>query len=114
MKTGWITGVVTAWVILFIFGLVCDQAWFNGATLTSLNTLMHPEFPASSIPIIGLVIGAITVLWGWIQALFSIIFLKFDFWSGSYMLLWYIFCLPVGIGIVVSMVVTVMRGVPSS
>jgi hypothetical protein len=113
MKTGWIVGIVTAWVILFIFGLICDQAWFNGATLGSLGTLMHPQFPASSIPIIGLVVGAITVLWDWIQALFTIIFLKFDFFSGTYMIFWYIFFLPAGIGVVVSLVITVMRGVPS-
>jgi hypothetical protein len=114
MKTGWIVGIATAWVVLFIFSLVCDLAWFNGSTLTTLNTLMHPQFPASNIPVIGLVVGAITVLWNWIQALFTILFLRFDFWSGTYMLGWYIFCLPVGIGIVVSIVITVMRGAPST
>jgi hypothetical protein len=114
MKTGWIVGVVAAWIILFIFGLVCDQAWFDGATLGTLNTLMHPQFPASSIPIVGLVVGAITVLWTWVQALFTVIFLKFDFFNGSYMMLWYIFCLPVGIGLVISIVITIIRGVPSN
>jgi hypothetical protein len=113
VKTGWITGLVTAWVILFIFGIICDQAWFNGSTLNTLNTLIHPQFPASNIPIIGLVIGAITVLWDWIQALFTVVLLRFDFWNGTYMILWYIFCLPVAIGVIVSMVITVMRGVPS-
>ena len=114
MKTGWIVGIVTAWVILFIFSLVCDQAWFEGSTLSTLNSLMHPQFPSTSIPVIGVVIGAVTVLWGWIQALFTVIFLKFDFWSGNYMLLWYIFCVPVGIGIIVSIVLAVFRGAPSS
>jgi hypothetical protein len=113
MKTGWIIGIVTAWVLLAIFGLICDQAWFDGSTLGTLTTLMHPHFPASNIPIVGLVVGAITVLWDWIQALFVIIFLKFDFFSGPYMLIWYILCLPAGIGVIVSIVITVMRGVPS-
>jgi hypothetical protein len=110
MKTGWIVGIVTAWIVLFIFGLVCDQVWFEGSTLSTLNSLMHPQFPSTSIPVVGVVIGAITVLWGWIQALFTIIFLKFDFWSGQYMLLWYIFCVPVGIGIIVSVVLSVFGG----
>jgi len=114
MKTGWVVGIVMAWVVLLIFSLICDQAWFDGATLATLNTLMHPSFPASNIPVIGLVVSAITVLWGWIQALFTILFLKFDFWSGSYMILWYIFCLPVGIGIIVSIVITILRGAPST
>ena len=110
MKTGWIVGIATAYVILAIFGLVCDLAWFDGKTLATLNSLMHPQFPSTSIPVIGAVIGAITVIWGWIQALFIVIFLKFDFWSGNYMLLWYIFCVPVGIGIIVSVVLSVFGG----
>jgi len=113
MKTGWIVGIATAWVILFIFGLVCDQAWFDGSTLTTLNQLIHPSFPASSIPVIGVVIGAVATVWGFVQALFTILLLRFDFWSGQYMMLWYIFCLPVGIGIIVSLVLSVFRGVSS-
>lgn len=113
MKTGWIVGIVTAWVVLFIFSLVCDQAWFDGATLSTLNQLIHPTFAASSIPVIGLIVGAIGVVWGFIQALFTIVLLRFDFWSGSYMILWYIFCLPVAIGVIVSLVLSVFRGVPS-
>ena len=113
MKTGWIIGLVTAWVVLFIFSLICDQAWFDGATLSTLNQLIHPTFPASSIPVIGVVVGAIAAVWGFIQALFTIILLRFDFWNGSYMILWYIFCLPVAIGVIVSLVLSVFRGVPS-
>jgi len=114
MKTGWIVGLVTAWVIMLIFGLICDQAWFEGATMSTLNELIHPSFPSSSIPVIGTVVGAITVVWNWIQALFTIILLKFDFWSGPYMILWYIFCLPVGVGVIVSIVITVIRGASST
>lgn len=114
MKTGWIVGIVTAWVILFIFNLVCDQAWFNGSTLSTLNQLMHPSFPASSIPVVGVIVGAITAVWNFVQALFIVLFLRFDFWSGEYLILWYIFCLPVGIGVVVSIVFSVFRGVPST
>lgn len=114
MKTGWIVGLCTAYIILLLFSVICDQAWFDGATLTHLNQLMHPTFPASSIPVIGVVVGAITAVWGYVQALLTVIFLRFDFWSGSYMIVWYIFCLPVAIGVIASLVVTVFRGVPSS
>ena len=114
MKTGWIVGIVTAWVLMLIFDIICDQAWFNGATLTSLTSLMHPSFPASSIPVIGVVVGAITAVWGFIQAFFTVLFLRFDFWNGSYMIAWYIFCLPPAIGVILSLVVTVFRGAPST
>jgi hypothetical protein len=114
MKTGWLVGIVTAWVVLFIFSLVCDQAWFEGSTLSTLNSLIHPSFPSSSIPVIGTVVGAITVVWSWIQAFFTIVLLKFDFWSGNYMILWYIFCLPVGVGLIASIVLSVIRGTPST
>jgi hypothetical protein len=113
MKTGWIVGLITAWIVLFIFQLVCDQAWFEGSTLSTLNSLMHPQFPSTSIPVIGAVVGAITVIWGWIQALFTIIFLKFDFWSGTYMILWYIFGLAPGIGVIVAIVLSVFGGANS-
>jgi len=110
MKAGWIVGIVTAWVILFIFSLVCDQAWFEGATLRTLQQLTQFNIVGSSIPLIGPIIGTIAAIAGFLQALGLIIFLKFDFWSGNYMILWYIFCLPVGIGIVVSIVLSVVGG----
>jgi hypothetical protein len=113
MKTGWIVGLATAWIIMFIFSLVCDQVWFNGSTLDTLNSLIHPSFPLSSIPVVGVVVGAVAVVWGFVQALFTVILLKFDFWSGSYMILWYIFCLPAGIGVIVALVLSVFRGVSS-
>lgn len=114
MKTGWIVGLVTAYAVMLIFSVICDQAWFEGSTLQTLHDLTHPTFPASSIPVIGLVIGAVTVVWGYIQAIFTVILLRFDFWSGSYMLLWYIFCLPVAVGVIVSLVFAVFRGTSSS
>ena len=114
MKTGWIVGLVTAWVLLFIFSLVVDQAWFDGSTLSTLNQLVNPSFPASTIPVVGVIVGAIGAVWGFIQALFTVILLRFDFWSGIYMLGWYIFCLPVGVGVIVSMVLVTFRGVPSN
>ena len=114
MKTGWIVGIVTAWVVLFIFGLICDMAWFEGSTMSTLNNLIHPSFPASSIPVIGVVIGAITAVWNWVQSLFTVLLLRFDFWSGSYMIFWYIFCLPVAIGVIASLVLVVFRGASSS
>lgn len=114
MKTGWLVGLFTAYAIMLIFGLICDQAWFSGSTLSTLNQLTHPTFPTSSIPVIGVVIGAITAVWGYIQALFTVILLKFDFFSGSYMMLWYIFCLPVAIGVIAGLILVVFRGAPSS
>lgn len=114
MKTGWIVGIITAWVIMLIFSIICDQAWFSGSTLANLTQLMSPSFPATSIPVIGPIIGAVAAVWGFIQALFTVLFLRFDFWSGNYLLLWYIFCLPAGVGVVVSIVLGVFRGVSSS
>jgi hypothetical protein len=114
MKTGWIVGIVTAWVVMAIFGVICDLAWFDGATFSSLTQLTNPSFPASSIPVIGVIVGAIAAVWSWIQALFTVILLRFDFFSGSYLILWYIFCLPVSLGVIVSLVLVTFRGVPSN
>lgn len=109
MKVGWIVGIVMAYIILAIFGLICDQVWFDGATLSTINDLMHPSFDSGSIPVIGAIVGAAVVVWGWIQGLLTIIFLKFDFWSGGYMIFWYIFCVPLGIGVIASIMIGVLH-----
>ena len=101
-----------AYIILAIFGLICDQVWFDGSTLTTINTLMHPNWDtgvAGSIPVIGPIVGALVVVKDWLMALLIIIFLKFNFWSGSYVILWYIFCIPVGVGIIASIVIGVLH-----
>lgn len=109
MKTGWIVGIVMAYIILAIFGVICDQVWFDGSTLSTINNLMHPSFDSGSIPVVGQIVGAVTVLWTWVQGLLTIIFLKFDFWSGSYIFFWYIFCIPLGIGVIASIVIGVLH-----
>ena len=115
MKTGWIVGIVMAYVIMLVFCIVCDQSWFNGETLKTLHTLEQPPpVVGQNLPIIGPIIGGIAAIVEWILNLFDIIFLRFRFWSGSYMILWYIFCLPIGVGLVASIIITLVRGAPSS
>ena len=111
MKTGWIVGIVMAYIILAIFGLICDQVWFDGSTLKTINTLMYPNWDsaASSIPVIGPIVGALVVVKGWLDALLTVIFLKFDFWSGSYVIFWYIFCIPLGVGVIASIVIGILH-----
>lgn len=109
MKTGWIVGIVMAYIILAIFGAIADQVWFGGSTFATINNLMHPSFDSGSISVIGQIVGAVTVFWSWIQGLLTIIFLKFDFWSGSYIFFWYIFCIPLGIGVIASIVIGVLH-----
>jgi hypothetical protein len=110
MKMGWIVGIATAYAVLLIFSIICDQAWFNGQTLATLSHLTQFHMGTSTIPIIGPIIGVIDAVKDFIDALAKIIFLKFDFWSGNYMILWYIFCLPVGIGVVVTITIEIVSG----
>jgi hypothetical protein len=108
MKAGWVVGLVTAYVLLMIFGFVCDLAWFDGETVSDLNTLGHPNIVDSGVPVVGVIVGALVAIKEWLGALFRVLFLKFDFFSGSYMLVWYIFCLPVCIGLIVAIVLSLI------
>ena len=110
MKMGWIVGIVTAYAVLLVFHIICDQAWFEGSTLATLNSLTQFHMGTSTVPIIGPIIGVLEGVKDFLEALAKVIFLKFDFWSGNYMILWYIFCLPVGIGVVVSITIGVVTG----
>ena len=108
MKTGWIVGIITAYVVLLIFSIICDQVWFQGETWATLNPLTSFHMGTSTVPVIGPIIGVLEGVKEFVDALAKVIFLKFDFWSGSYMILWYIFCLPVAIGVIVSITLTVI------
>jgi hypothetical protein len=108
MKMGWVTGIVTAYVVLLIFSIICDQVWFEGKTLATLNDLTQFHMGTSTVPVIGPIIGVLEGVKAFVDALAKVIFLKFDFWSGNYMILWYIFCLPVGIGVVVTVTLEIV------
>ena len=108
MKMGWVVGIVTAYVVLLIFSIICDQVWFNGQTLATLNSLTQFHMATSTIPVIGPIVGVLAGVKDFLDALAKVIFLKFDFWSGNYMLAWYIFCLPVGIGVVVTIILSLV------
>ena len=110
MKMGWVVGIVTAYVVLLIFNIICDQVWFDSQTLATLNPLTNFHVGTSTIPVIGPIIGTLDAVKDFIDALAKVIFLKFDFWSGNYMLAWYIFCLPVAIGVIVTVILSLVSG----
>jgi hypothetical protein len=116
MKTSFIIG----WACLFIaciFGssIIEQNAGITTTQMAWLNSVMSPNVTnmtaIQSIPIIGQAYTLVTMVGQYIVSFILMIFLWFpSIWAGTWIWFYYVFCLPVSIGFVVSLVF-ILRGV---
>lgn len=84
LKPGWIIGIVMAFVLLTIISGVCELVAPLSATAVSrIEVLMNPSFAD---------------MMSWLGNLWSMFWFDYPFLSGSYVLVRYIFFLPVSVG----------------
>jgi hypothetical protein len=114
MKTSWIIGVVTIWLILFVLCMIVEDTTAMGSSdMSMLQSLVQPKGTDFSNIVSG-AISLVTDVWQYFTLLIQLIFLWFpSMWDGVYIWFWLFICLPIGIGMVAS-IVTVIRGSSSS
>jgi len=115
MKTSLIIGVISLWVILTLLSNVAEQTALMGTGETAtLQSFMQPKGTDFSNVITGTV-SIVTNIWQYMKLIIQVMFLWYPtVWSGSWSMMIYLcLFLPVGIGLVFS-IVTILRGVGSS
>lgn len=113
MKTSWLIGIITLYILLQIASGIGELTYPGSAETNRLVALMNPDIPVSTNPI-GAVVAYITAGWHYIQNLWGCFWFDYSFFQGGWLMAKYAIFWPVSIGVVVSIVFAVFRGVPSN
>jgi hypothetical protein len=117
MKISILVGCLTLWVILFALAGIVEQSnapQSGSSSFNLLTSLFQPTMQNSSGGFIGSAVAFVVNAAGFFLSVIKMIFLWFpSVWAGDYIWFWYLLCVPVGIGIVVSIVI-IARGSSSS
>lgn len=113
MKTSWIIGIVTLYLIIFAVEMMVTKGTaFSSGVNGQLNSMMGismANYSNSNTAFVSLIINAGTYIMTFINVVFlwsPTVFAGYGIWF------WQFICLPVSIGTVISMV-QVIRGVRS-
>lgn len=113
MRTGWIIGLVSAFVIFTIIACICEMNYIDEGDMSKLQQLLQPDFPDYKVPILGQIAGFVTVAWDYIRILWGMFWWDYPFFTGGWALVRYMMFIPLSIGMVVSLVLATFRGVSS-
>jgi len=95
LKTGFIIGLVMAFVLLSIIASVCElSAPLSASAVSKMEILMNPS---------------LTNVTGWIGNLWSMLWFDYPFFDGPWALARYIFFLPISVGISVTLAVVIAQ-----
>ena len=95
LKPGWIIGLAMAFVLLSIISGICElTAPLSASVVSRVDILMNPS---------------LTNITGWLGNLWSMMWFDYPFLTGSYSLVRYIFFMPISIGIVAILAITIAQ-----
>ena len=113
MSSRWFIGFITAWVMMTVIACICEMTFLSDSEIGILQQLLSPEFPDYKIPIIGQVAGFLSVAWDYIRILWTMFWFDYPMFQGTFALVRYMLLLPISVGVVVGLVITLIRGVSS-
>ena len=111
MKTSWIIFIIFAYIGIFYFAGVAEYANLMNATqVAHLQSLAQPEGTNWVLQ----AVSQITKVWNSMMVFIQMVFLwNGTLWTGAWLWFYYFVCLPICIGVVMS-IVFILRGVHSS
>jgi len=110
MSSKWIIGLVVLYVVLAIIsGMVEMTSPLGVDEVGRIKTLMSPTVPSFSDPL-GAIFAYITFTWDYITNLWGIFWFDYAFFTGGWVYVRYLLFIPVSIGVIVSLVISVVRG----
>jgi hypothetical protein len=111
LKTSWIIFVVFAYLAIFYFGGIAEyNSLLNSQVVANVQSLAQPS--GTNFFVAGVM--QVALLWDYIRNFIQMIFLwNGTLWVGSWLYFYYFVCLPICIGVVMS-IVFVLRGVHNS
>jgi len=105
MQFKWVVLVTSIWILLALLGGVMEGAYLTGGEQSTLNTIMSSKVMTSTT-IWGRIAGVFTDGAFW-NALFSMLMFDFAMFEGEWVILQWVFFLP----ILVAFVVTVLLAI---
>ena len=114
MKTSYFIGLSILFVVLTLISGICELDYAKSiGSITHLEALMKPDIPSYNNPI-GAVAAYITVAWSYVQTLWSMLWFDYAFFDGGWIWIRYIFFIPISIGLVLTLVLSIFKGVGSN
>lgn len=111
MRTTWVVGICMLFFIGTGISLTLEKQYAGTGLVDTFFALMKPDFASFTNPLTAIG-GFFILVWDWIQALWSVFWWDYSFFTGTWAILKYLgWC--VSIGIIVSIVMAI-RGVGSS
>jgi hypothetical protein len=111
VKTSWIIFIALAYIAIFYFAGVAEYAnQVNATVAANLQSLGQPTGTNWLLQ----QVAQISEVWNYIKVFIQMVFLwNGTLWAGSWLWFYYAVCLPICIGVVMS-IVFILRGVHSS
>jgi hypothetical protein len=113
MKTGWLIGIISAFVIISFIAGVCENAWYGTEVVTKLDVLMRPFMAAGVWEGIKAAVGTVFSTDFW-DTLWDVLWWNYPFDGTFWMLTRYIMFIPLSLGFIFTLALAVVRGVSSS
>lgn len=107
MKTSWMIGLVTLYVVLSIIAGIMEMSYLGAGEVSRLQLLMQLDVPESTVPIIGTAFAYLTAGFNWIRNLWGVFWFDYPFFQGRWLIVRYALFMPVSIGVIV----TIMLGI---
>lgn len=113
MNPKWIVGLGMLFIVLSIFNGIIEQSYIGSGKTNVFYTLLSSYSEASfSNPLIA--IGSIVnVVWGTIQTVWAMFIFDYAQFEGSWQIVRFAFFLPISVALVVSLILSAVRGVSS-
>jgi len=100
MSFKWVVLIVSIWIVLSLLGGIMEGAYVGGSEQSTLNTLMSSRVMTST-SIWGKIAGVFTDGAFW-DALFTMMMFRFAMFTGEWVILQWIFFLPLLVAFVVT------------
>lgn len=114
MKTSWFIGLIMLFVVFSVISGIMEMSYFGGGEASRIHTLLTGVQIPEGVNFIGATIAFITQTWEFIANLWHMFWFDYAFFQGTWGIVRYIVFLPISIGLIVTLVLSVVRGVSST
>ena len=104
-----IIGLVMFTGIATVICGICEQQYFGEAEASRLTILLTSPSFGESLGIFGTITAVVDFTWSWFVNLLGMMFFDYSFFQGQWQIVRYILFIPIGIGII-SSIVAMIRG----
>lgn len=91
MNIKWIIGVLVLFVILTMLSGIIESSTIGADEISRMKTLLQPELS-----------------WGYVENIYGILTFDYSFFQGEWQIVRYALFIPIGIGIMAMLVVTII------